>query len=170
MRQDYRLSPGSFAITREASREAPSSFTQSLILTYMATADGTTPSGRWVGFRELPNGRFYVQAFQGYSGARLVRELAAANIGLVQALQRAAYALEGSPMQLGDAGFSLSAFPRVEVAVVGWEGDEDFPSQASVLFEDTAANYMPTDGWAIIGSQLVDQVLKAASESAHGVF
>jgi hypothetical protein len=45
---------------------------------------------------------------------------------------------------------------------VYWEGDEEFPSQARVLFEDTAARYMPTDGLAILGSQLVGRMLKAA--------
>jgi hypothetical protein len=50
----------------------------------------------------------------------------------------------------------------VHLALVYWQGDEEFPSQAQVLFEDTAANYMPTDGLAVLGSQLVDRVLKAA--------
>jgi hypothetical protein len=31
-----------------------------------------------------------------------------------------------------------------------------------VLFEDTAAHYMPTDGLAILGSQLVGRILKAS--------
>ena len=47
------------------------SFRQSLVLTYLATADGTPPSGRWISFRELPDGGFYHRAFQGYAADRL---------------------------------------------------------------------------------------------------
>jgi hypothetical protein len=147
------------AMARGLEQSAPSSFTQSLILTYLATADGTTPSSRWIGFRELPAGMFYVQAFQGYSGGRLVRGLK----GGIEAFRRAAEALGGEPLEIGDAGYVFTVFPRVHVALVYWQGDEEFPSQARVLFEDTAAHYMPTDGLAILGSQLVGRLLKAAA-------
>nr|HID14722.1 DUF3786 domain-containing protein [Anaerolineae bacterium] len=156
--QEYVIAGRDFTVRRADTGEEPSSFTQSLILTYLATADGTTPSGRWVGFRDLPDGLFYAQAFQGYTGDRLVRELR----GGVETFRRAAEALGGEPLEIGDAGYAFTVLPRVRLAVVYWEGDEEFPSQARVLFEDTAANYMPTDGLAILGSQLVGRILKAA--------
>jgi hypothetical protein len=65
-------------------------------------------------------------------------------------------------LEIGDAGYAFTVLPRVHLGLVYWEGDEEFPSQAQVLFEDTAAHYLPTDGLAILGSQLVDKVLKAA--------
>jgi hypothetical protein len=156
--REYAVSSDDFAVRRTDTGEEVSSFTQSLILTYLVTADGTTPSSRWIGFRELPDGMFYTQAFQGYSGDRLVRELP----GGFEAFRRAAEALGGEPLALGDAGYAFTVLPRIHLAVVYWEGDEEFPSQARVLFEDTAACYLPTDGLAILGSQLVGRVLKAA--------
>lgn len=156
--QEYVVSGDDFTVRRAETGEEPPSFIQSLILTYLATADGTTPSSRWVGFRELPDGLFYAQAFQGYSGNRLVRGLE----GSVEAFQRACERMGGEPLEIGDAGYIFTVLPRVHLAVVYWEGDEDFPSQARVLFEDTAASYMPTDGLAILGSQLVGRILKAA--------
>ena len=156
--QEYVISGDDFTVRRADTGDEPSSFTQSLILTYLATADGTTPSSRWVGFRELPDGLFYVQAFQGYTGGRLVRELGDG----IGTFRRAAGALGGEPLEIGDAGYVFTVLPRVHMAIVYWEGDEEFPSQARVLFEDTAARYMPTDGLAILGSQLVGRMLKAA--------
>jgi hypothetical protein len=156
--QEYVISCDSFAVWQAKTGKEPSSFTQSLILTYLATADGTTPSSRWVGFRDLPDGLFYVQAFQGYSGNRLVRELQ----GGVEGFRRACERLGGDLLEIGDAGYAFSVLPRVHLALVYWGGDEEFPSQARVLFEDTSAHYMPTDGLAILGSQLVGRVLKAA--------
>jgi hypothetical protein len=154
--QEYVVSGDDFTVRRADTGEEPSSFTQSLILTYLVTADGTTPSSRWIGFRELPAGMFYVQAFQGYSGNRLVRDLQ----GGVEAFRRAAEALGGEPLEIGDAGYVFTVLPRIRLGLVYWEGDEEFPSQARVLFEDTSARYMPTDGLAILGSQLVGRLLK----------
>lgn len=160
--KEYVVSSDDFAVRQaDTDKEVPSFF-QSLILTYLATANGTTPSSRWVSFRELPDGMFYVQAFQGYSGNRLLRELQ----GGIESFRRAAEALGGEPLEIGDAGYAFTVLPRIHLAIVYWEGDEEFPvqfpSQAQVLFEDTVSNYMSTDGLAILGSQLVGKVLKAA--------
>ena len=166
-RQEYLIAGQDFTVRRADTGKEVSSFTESLILTYLASADGTTPSGRWIGFRDLPNGTFYVRAFQGYSGGRLVRELEGLTSseqsgGAIATFRRAAQALGGEPLGISDAGFAFTILPRVHLAVVYWEGDEDFPPQARVLFEDTAAHYMPTDGLAVLGSQLVGHVLSKA--------
>jgi hypothetical protein len=156
--REYTISSDAFSVRRADTGEEMPSFIQSLILTYLATADGTTPSSRWIGFRELPDGMFYAQAFQGYSGGRLMRELQ----GGVDAFRRAAERLGGKPLSMGDAGYTFAVLPRVHLALVYWEGDEEFPSQARVLFEDSASHYLPTDGLAILGSQLVGKILKAS--------
>ncbi|MGD2177727.1 MAG: DUF3786 domain-containing protein [Anaerolineae bacterium] len=156
---EYLVSAEDFTVRRAKDGQEPSSFIQSLILTYLATASGTTPSSHWIGFRDLPDGMFYAQAFRGYTGIRLVRQLE----GGIEAFHRAAEALDGEPIeQVGDAGYAFAALPRLQIAVVYWRGDAEFPSQARVLFEDTAANYMPTDGLAILGSHLVGYILRAA--------
>jgi len=157
--REYIISADTFSVKRADTGEEPSSFIQSLILTYLVIADGTTPSRRWIGFRELPEGMFYVQAFRGYTGGRLVRELE----GGLGAFRRAAEKLGGQPVEsIGDVGYAFTLFPRVHGAVVYWRGDEELPSQARVLFEDTAPHYMPTDGLAIMGSHLVGSILRAA--------
>jgi hypothetical protein len=156
--REYTISGDDFSVRRADTGDEMPSFIQSLILTYLATADGTTPSNRWIGFRELPDGMFYTQAFQGYSGERLVRELK----GGVDAFRRAAERLGGAPLSMGDAGYTFAVLPHVHLALVYWEGDEEFSSQARVLFEDSASHYLPTDGLAILGSQLVGKILKAS--------
>lgn len=157
--QDYLVRLSTQAVERASTGEEPSSFTKALILSYLVTADGTTPSKRWVAFRELPDGLFYAQAFRGYAENRLVRELGGDGIA---ALGRAAEALGGEPIEIGDAGYAFTVFPRVRIAPVYWLGDEDFPSRTSILFEDTAPHYMSTDGLAILGSRLVSTIAKAA--------
>ena len=47
------------------------------------------------------------------------------------------------------------------MAVTYWRGDEDFAPQAQVLFDAAASPYLPTDGLALLGSNLVTRLLKA---------
>jgi hypothetical protein len=132
---------------------------QSLILTYLYTADGTPPADRWVGFRELPNGLFYAPAFQGYTGAVLVRDLD----GAVERFRQASQQLGGAAVPIGDAGYAFQVLPRLKLAAVMWSGDDEFPAQAQVLFQETAPHYLITDGLAIVGSLLIGQIVRAAT-------
>ena len=50
--QGHVISAEDFTVRRAKDGKEPSSFIQSLILTYLARASGTTPSSRWIGFRE----------------------------------------------------------------------------------------------------------------------
>lgn len=157
--RDYQVHVPDFVIRRADTGEEPSSFQQALILSYMVTANGTTPSSRWVAFRDLPNGMFYAQAFRGYAENRLMRELGAEGL---EAFRRGAEELADDPIQVGDAGYAFTVLPRIHLAAVYWLGDEDFASRTSILFEDTASHYMSTDGLAILGSHLTNAILKAA--------
>lgn len=159
MWRDYLVEPPEFTVRRADTGEEPSSFIQALLLTYLVTADGTTPSGRWVAFHSLPDGMFYAQAFRGYAEDRLVRELGEEGL---EAFRRGAERLGGVPIEIGDAGFAFPILPRVQLAAVYWLGDEEFPSRASILFEDTTPHYMPTDGLAILGSHLTSTLVRAA--------
>ncbi len=156
----YTIQPANWTICRGDTGDEPSEFTQALILTYLVTADGTAPSGRWISYRDLPDGMFYAQAFRGYAEQRLARELG--NEGLSR-FRAAAAALHGTPIEIGDAGYAFPVLPRVHLGAVYWLGDEDFPSRTSILFEDTAPHYMSTDGLAVLGSHLVNALLDAVS-------
>ena len=161
--RDYLVTPADFCVRSAFDHREASPFISSLILTYLANADGTLPAGRWISFRELPDGMFYVQAFQSYSGGRLVRELP----GGLTAFHRAARSLGGQALALGSAAYAFEVLPRVWLAVVYWEGDDECPSQAQVLFDRNATHYLPTDGLAILGSQLVSLLLKAAAQETR---
>jgi hypothetical protein len=150
----YEIDTHTYLVRRAGGPEV-SSFVQALLLTYLQTADGTLPAGRWMSFRELPNGGFYHQAFQGYTGDRLVKKWGHDLAGFEKACQ----SLGGSPVDLGSAGFSLEVLPRLKLAAVYWLGDEDLPSRATILFDTCAPHYMVVDGLAILGSHLVDKIL-----------
>jgi hypothetical protein len=101
LRREYVIDHAELTVKRVNDGAAPLSLMQSLLLTYLYTADGTPPIDRWMGFRELPNGLFYAQAFQGYTGDELVRDLNRD----VAAFKRASEKLQGAALAIGDAGY-----------------------------------------------------------------
>jgi hypothetical protein len=153
----YRIAWPELSITFRDGTDCPEELVI-LVLDYLVRADGSAPSGEWIGFQELPDGAFYRRAFQGYSGDRLVRELAAD----ADRFRRAARALGGEPLPMGDTGFAFRVLPHVPLAVVWWDGNDEFPASATVLFDRVAGVYLPTDGLAILGRMLCRALVQAA--------
>ncbi len=128
-----------------------------MLLYYFNTSDGTAKTGRWISFSELPDGKFYNQAFQGYTGQRLARSFR----DDMATFEHAATSLGGTPFPLGSASFTFKVLPLVSLLVVFWQGDEDFPSSFQILFDASASHYLPTDAYAILGSMLTSRLIKA---------
>lgn len=136
-----------------------STFDAAMLLYYLVTADGSPVAGRWIGFRELPGGAFYNQAFQGYSGAPLARALQSDPTRF----ERAAAELGGQPVDgLAPHAFRFLPLPRLPLAAALWPGDEELPGRAAVLFDACASHYLTTDGLALLGSGLTGRLLRTA--------
>jgi hypothetical protein len=134
--------------------------TEQLIIHYLHTADGTEEGSGWVSLAELPDGAFYRQAYQGYTGDHLALELQ----NDLEELERACREIGGKPEELGDVSYSFRALPRLSLLMVYWRGDDEFPPSAQVHFSDTASHYLPTDICASLGRNLVERLL----ERRHG--
>jgi hypothetical protein len=143
---------------REPARGAPLPLPlQALLMFYLTTSDGLRLAGEWVSFADLPGGRVYAQAFQGYSGNKLTRTFGED----IQAFRRACLSAGGAPVELGDAAFAFAALPRLPLLVTYWQGEDEIPSASKVLFDPTATHHLPIDVCAILGSMLVSRILKA---------
>lgn len=127
-----------------------------LLLYYLTTSDGTQASGKWISFSELPDGRFYNQAFQGYTGAELAQSFG----NDLETFLQSAENLKGKRVYLlGDAAYEFQVLPLVNLLVVTWQGDEDFRSTYQILFDAAVHHYLPTDACAIIGGNLTRRLI-----------
>ncbi len=127
---------------------------QALLLYYLHTADGAPMAGQWVSFADLPAGRIYAQAFQGYSGGALVKAFDPD----LDRFKQACLAAGGQPVDAADAAFVFPALPRVPLLLTYWLGDEDFPSTCNVLFDAHATHYLPIDACAVLGGLLAARI------------
>lgn len=128
-----------------------------LVLHYLAGADGTPAPGVWQSFRELPDGLFYASSF----ASRAEGPVAAAFGGAastpepgLEAFRAAALAAGGEALDLADAGYAFQALPRLRLAALLWEGDEDFAAEARIVFDAAASHYLPAEDLAGLGEAL----------------
>ena len=133
-----------------------SDFQQALFLYHLLTADGAPLTGKWVSFADLPGGRMYNAAFQGYSGDEVAKHFGLDLDGFKSACVKAG----GEPVDVGHASFMFQVLPRVPLMLTYWLGDEDFPSSCKVLFDSSAIHYLPIDACAILGSMLTQKIIR----------
>jgi hypothetical protein len=156
---DVRLTYPNLIAYEQTSGNELALFNQAMLLYYFRSADSYPLTGQWISFSELPDGRFYNQAFQGYTGMELVRNFE----NNQEKFENAAALLKGERHDIGDASYSFQALPRISLLVVFWQGDEDFSSSFQMLFDSSASHYLPTDGYAILGSTLTRKLIQIAS-------
>ena len=89
----------------------------------------------------------------------------AASLGEPDGIAAAIASLGGRPLTSAelatnaDAAWVIDALPRVPVALLWWDADDEFPARAELLFDRTATNHLPTDGCAIVGSWLTTRLV-----------
>jgi Domain of unknown function (DUF3786) len=76
--------------------------------------------------------------------------------------RRAALSMGADTVPLGDAAYCFAVLPRLPVTVVVWATDEEFPAEASVLFDESAGHYLPTEDLAGLGESLARTLLASS--------
>lgn len=133
---------------------------QILILHYLLKTTGKLLTGKNIDFRQVPEGSFYWSAFVSRAKKPLL-ETFGRDLGLY--LEVAAR-LGGEAQELGDAAARFLAFPLVPITHVLWRGDEEFPPEANILFDETIAQHLPTEDIAALAGASVYRLMAAARQ------
>ena len=157
--REIRISHPEFSAFESEGGQALDLMDQAMLAYYFSTSDGTPLPGRWISFSELPDGAFYTQAFQGYTGAELAKKFKNDLDGVARTATSLPGYLPEQGEPLGDAAFAFQALPNIRLLVACWLGDEDFPPSYRVLFDAAAGHHLTTDAYAIMGSMLTKKII-----------
>ena len=148
-------------VTYQESDEEVSLWSKILILHYLVKSEGLPLTGTWVNFRQIPGGSTYYPAFV----KRSQKPLCDFFSDRLDLLERAARTLGGEKTDYGDRAVRIPALPRVPVVLVCWSGDEEFQSEAHILFDSTVSSYLSTEDVAVLSQQTVFSLIKWAKAS-----
>jgi len=131
-----------------------------LTLHYLNNADGRQPVGRLKHFREFKEGHFYEPAFNRKTKDILVSVFGNDPSPMIRGGQK----LNGKILDTGDASVELPYFPCLPITCILWKGDEEFPPEATVLFDETADLFFSAEDMAVAGQMAVLELLKASRQ------
>ena len=131
-----------------------------LILHYLITARGTRNAGKLIGFKQVPGGLFEYASFSREVLMPLLEHFGKEP----ERLAEAAANLGGARASYGDAAVSIKAFPNVPVVIVLWRGDDEFPPNASILFDRTVSDYLSTEDMSVLCGRIVEKLTHSRQE------
>ena len=128
--------------------------TQTFLLRYLLEGKKMPWTGAWKTFREMPWGEMYIKP---YTGRVLTR--AAFTFGTKVAAFRAACEKMGAvSVSHGDAGYQFCLLGEYQMQVLVWEGDEEFPPNAQILYSDNFADGFAAEDRVVAGDILISMV------------
>ena len=129
---------------------------QTFILRWLLEGKKVSWQGNWKTFREMPWGELYIKP---YTGRVLTR--AAFTFGFkLEKFKAACEKMGAVAVKHGDAGYQLQLLPGFWMQIMVWEGDEEFPPNAQILYSDNfEEGFAPED--RVVAGDILISVIKA---------
>lgn len=131
---------------------------QVLILHYLLAGSVPEGQGKKISYREIPGASFYFSSFV----KRAIDPLKKVFGQNIPGLKGAAPQVGGVEIESGDAGFEFRVFPKVSIQLILWKGDEEFPPEANIVFDDTIGDIFSPEDVAWLSGMLVYRLMALA--------
>ena len=152
--RQFAISHPEYAIRPLDGGAVPPLPTQTVLLRYLLESKAVAWNGQWKTFREMPWGEMYIKP---YTGRVLTR--AAFTFGTrVAAFKAAAEKMGGAPVKHGDAGYEFSLIGGYKMQILVWEGDDEFPPNAQVLYSENFAEGFAAEDRVVAGDILISTI------------
>ncbi|MBE6917109.1 MAG: DUF3786 domain-containing protein [Ruminococcaceae bacterium] len=152
--REFAISHPGYAIRGIDGGSIPPLPTQTFLLRYLLECRDVAWSGQWKTFREMPWGELYIKP---YTGRVLTR--AAFTFGTrIAAFRAACEKMGAAPLPHGDAGFQFELLPGYFMQILAWEGDDEFPPNAQVIYSDNFADAFAAEDRVVAGDVLISTI------------
>ena len=127
---------------------------QTFLLRYLLESKDVSWCGTWKTFREMPWGEMYITP---YTGRVLTR--AAFTFGTrVAAFKAACEKMGAIALPHGDAGYQFDFIGSYRIQIMVWEGDEEFPPNAQVIYSDNFETGFAAEDRVVAGDILISTI------------
>jgi hypothetical protein len=151
---EYAISHPDYAIRAVDGGAIPPLPTQTFLLRYLLESKKAAWAGEWKTFREMPWGEMYIKP---YTGRILTR--AAFTFGTrLAAFKAAAEKMGAMSVKHGDAGYQFDLIGGYKMQILVWEGDDEFPPNAQVLYSDNFAEGFAAEDRVVAGDILISTI------------
>ncbi len=118
-----------------------------------ALASGGAPlTGKWIAYQEVPDGRFYLDAFIKRAKNPLIQGFGDDPNRLIKL---ASMAYKAEPFDHGDVSVVIRALPLAPIVLIIWKGDDEFPPEGNILFDQNISHIFSAEDIAWLAGMTV---------------
>ncbi len=121
-------------------------------------ADHPRLSGVWVPFRDIP----MTGVFDGAYRKMILEPFARTFSGRADVLKAAGESMKFTPLPYGDVSFRAQVFRCLPMQVIFWDGDEEYPARANMLFDANITQFVHPETVVTLAGQLASRLMDAA--------
>ena len=154
--REFAVSHPDYAIRALDEGKLPPLPVQTFLLRYLLESRDVAWCGQWKTFREMPWGEMYVKPFTGRVLSR-----AAFTFGTrLGDFKSACEKLGAVALGHGDAGYQFDFIGNYKMQILIWEGDDEFPPNAQILYSDNFAEGFAAEDRVVAGD-ILNSTIKA---------
>ena len=152
--REFAISHPDYAIRAVDGGNLPPLPTQTFLLRYLLESKRVSWAGEWKTFREMPWGEMYITP---YTGRVLTRAAYTFSFKLA-AFCAACEKMGAEAVKHGDAGYRFNLIGDYEMQILMWEGDDEFPPNAQVIYSDNFAEGFAAEDRVVAGDILISTI------------
>ncbi len=111
------------------------------IMYYLIKSKNIQPSRVWISPKDITGGAAFFRGPHTIPGNLIAKRFGSD----IDAFKKKSIELTGNPLDMADAAFNFQITPTIPVAVLYFLGDEEFPSESTLLFDKTIGLHLPLD-------------------------
>ncbi|EFK11297.1 conserved hypothetical protein [delta proteobacterium NaphS2] len=140
--EDFEVCPETsevICLTDDTEKVDP--FLSLFIVHYLLTAKDIPITREWISVKDIPGGVGFFQGPHAIPTDLIEKQF-------VNRLDRFGHVCEkmgGMPLGMADKAYAFRIAPRIPVAVLLWEGDDEFPAESKLLFDRSISEHLALD-------------------------
>ena len=152
--REFAIAHPDYAIRALDGGNLPPLPVQTFLLRYLLESKDVSWGGQWKTFREMPWGEMYIKP---YTGRVLTRAAYTFSFKL-DAFRAAAEKMGAEAVKHGDAGYRFDLIGDYQIQILIWQGDEEFPPNAQILYSDNFAEGFAAEDRVVAGDILISTI------------
>ena len=107
----------------------------------LLTSAEVVVESEWISEKDVPGGATFFRGPHAIPTHRITKIFQ----NDIAAFSRHCKALHGEPIEMGDAAFQFQITTHIPAVVIYWQGDDDFPPEAKLLFDRSISRCLAND-------------------------
>lgn len=154
----YQVFPLDGRIERiTATNAEPHEYFAVFILNYLLHSKDVPCRLQWISVADIPGGATFFRGPHEIPTKLIIEKYPNGGEGLAAVCQK----LGGVPLAMADMAFRFTITPRIPVAVLFWQGDEDFEAEARILFDRAILSSCALDTVYALAVDICDRIYRS---------